>query len=981
MKNHYHLITLLITLSTSLTAQNFTGGFNFYLPPDDTAQSAYLPSFPAKALTDQDFVSINTEGHFLVRDNPIRFFGTNIGFFGAFPSKANAWYVAGRHRKMGFNIVRLQGLDGNPWAWESLFERGSDTRHLNLVNLDKLEYLIAEFKKNGTYINMGLNYCRTYTAQDGVADYDSFPSSFSTLVNYIDPYILFLNKEYAKQLLTHVNPYTGKPLCNDPVMALLEITNENSLYYGWNLNYLKTLGEGGKLPFRYVRMLDSLWVEYLKLKYPSTASLQSAWNIGSDTNQIINRLGNSRFETPVSSDWNFDNWGTGSATMEYDSINVYQGKYSGKAIVSEADGTNWHISLDQVGLSLTKDSAYQITFAARADSIRPITVSVNKSSSPYTGYGYFNTTLTTQWKTFSFSFKPSETIVNNVSFSFGIGSTKGTYWFDNVCFSGIKTQGLLAGESFESNTIRRIDYSECPGFTTQRVKDISAFYLQLEEKYFSAMKSFLKDTLGVKVPIEGTNWPHGAADCAGISISDFMDHHAYWDHPQFPTVPWSNIDWHIENTAMVKTDGGTIPGLMGGTAMLNKPYIISEYNHVFPNRYQVEGHLFVTSYASFQDVDGLMFFNYNSSSLDDWETDKTATYFDLHRNTAMMSLIPSYAIAYRKEMIKKYQQLVTVQYHPDTYLRIPKINFSQTWEVFSLYSPKISLEHGFRTASYHADSTTDFSSLPADPVNPYISDTKELAWDTSGLFTVSAPGFNAATGFFNSFPNHSFGAMTLVSGDDFGTLTWVALDTDSLLSARKSLLTVSSRIENTNMVWDGITTVHNNWGQAPTLMQPLTIKMKLNINADSIVVRPLDTYGNPVSSSKKYYPPSPNIFTVTIDQNKDKTVWFGIDAYGTGGSFVSVAGQRLARGYPLSRNYPNPFKTSTTISFDLPENTFVSLKVFNLFGREVATIASEELSTGRHTRQWNATNMQEGIYFYRLQAGPFTETKKLILLK
>jgi hypothetical protein len=223
--------------------------------------------------------------------------------------------------------------------------------------------------------------------------------------------------------------------------------------------------------------------------------------------------------------------------------------------------------------------------------------------------------------------------------------------------------------------------------------------------------------------------------------------------------------------------------------------------------------------------------------------------------------------------------------------------------------------------------------------------------------------------------------MTLVSGDDFGTLTWIALDTDSLQSTRKSLMTVSSRIQTTGMVWDGIQTVHNNWGHAPTLIQPLSIKLRLNINADSLIVRPLDTYGNPGSFSKKYYPPSPNMFTVTIDQNKDKTVWFGIDAYGKGGSFVSVADQRLAKDYILLQNYPNPFSTSTTFSFELTENSFVSLKVFDIMGSEVATIVSGALSSGYYSKQWNATNMKSGIYFYRFEAGTYTRTNKLILLR
>jgi len=85
--------------------------------------------------------------------------------------------------------------------------------------------------------------------------------------------------------------------------------------------------------------------------------------------------------------------------------------------------------------------------------------------------------------------------------------------------------------------------------------------------------------------------------------------------------------------------------------------------------------------------------------------------------------------------------------------------------------------------------------------------------------------------------------------------------------------------------------------------------------------------------------------------------------------------------YALYQNYPNPFNPLTTISFTLPSRSFVTLKIFDLLGREVATIVSEELSVGNYSRQWNASNISSGIYFYRLQAGSFIETKKLIFLK
>jgi hypothetical protein len=100
---------------------------------------------------------------------------------------------------------------------------------------------------------------------------------------------------------------------------------------------------------------------------------------------------------------------------------------------------------------------------------------------------------------------------------------------------------------------------------------------------------------------------------------------------------------------------------------------------------------------------------------------------------------------------------------------------------------------------------------------------------------------------------------------------------------------------------------------------------------------------------------------------------------------ISSLPEQTAGGIPgifvLDQNYPNPFNPSTTISFSLPEKSFVSLKVFDLLGREVATLVSGELPAGNQSVQWNAANMPGGIYFYRLQAGTYSATKKLVLLK
>jgi hypothetical protein len=85
--------------------------------------------------------------------------------------------------------------------------------------------------------------------------------------------------------------------------------------------------------------------------------------------------------------------------------------------------------------------------------------------------------------------------------------------------------------------------------------------------------------------------------------------------------------------------------------------------------------------------------------------------------------------------------------------------------------------------------------------------------------------------------------------------------------------------------------------------------------------------------------------------------------------------------FELHQNYPNPFNPTTTIRFSLKTKSFVSLKVYDILGRQVTTLVNEEMSAGNFSRIWNAANISSGIYFYRLQAGSFMDTKKLVLLK
>ncbi|HMU44429.1 MAG TPA: T9SS type A sorting domain-containing protein [Ignavibacteriaceae bacterium] len=96
---------------------------------------------------------------------------------------------------------------------------------------------------------------------------------------------------------------------------------------------------------------------------------------------------------------------------------------------------------------------------------------------------------------------------------------------------------------------------------------------------------------------------------------------------------------------------------------------------------------------------------------------------------------------------------------------------------------------------------------------------------------------------------------------------------------------------------------------------------------------------------------------------------------------VADQSNEIPTGFVLEQNYPNPFNPSTAIRFQVPNASFVNLKVYDVLGKEVATLVNEEKPVGNYEVNFNPSNLASGIYFYTLQAGKFTETKKLILLK
>ena len=136
----------------------------------------------------------------------------------------------------------------------------------------------------------------------------------------------------------------------------------------------------------------------------------------------------------------------------------------------------------------------------------------------------------------------------------------------------------------------------------------------------------------------------------------------------------------------------------------------------------------------------------------------------------------------------------------------------------------------------------------------------------------------------------------------------------------------------------------------------------------------------------------------TIDQNdnitenlyQDFTEGAWVNSYRFAYIFSEITSikkenEQVPSDFVLSQNYPNPFNPSTTIKFSIPQSGFVSLKIYDLLGNEIAALVNEELSPGSYSATFDASlanqNLASGIYFYRLESNQFSQTKKLMLIK
>jgi len=162
-----------------------------------------------------------------------RFWGTCFNSGACFPSHKYSEMVARRLAKFGVNMVRTHQMDAE-WATPNLFQFNRSkpkdhTRSFDPESIDRLDYLIYCLKQQGIYIYLDMLTYRQFRPGDEVDAVDELGQAAKPYT-YFDPRLIELQKEFARDLWTHINPYTGLAYCDDPAIALTEIKNESDLF-------------------------------------------------------------------------------------------------------------------------------------------------------------------------------------------------------------------------------------------------------------------------------------------------------------------------------------------------------------------------------------------------------------------------------------------------------------------------------------------------------------------------------------------------------------------------------------------------------------------------------------------------------------------------------------------------------------------------------------------------------------------------------
>ncbi len=782
-------------------------------------------------------------GHLATGAGPIRFWATNLCFEACFPERKQAERLAARLARLGINCVRMHHMDSH-----SIWGDSPNKLTIDPKKLDRLDWLIYQLKEHGIYVNLNLHVSRWFGDAEGFPARNQRPDYDKGLDNF-EPRMIELQKKYARDLLTHVNPYTKTAYTEEPAVAFVEISNEDALFAVWGW------GQLDRLPEPYAGTFRGLWNAWLAKKYGTTEKLRRAWSAG--TQPLGNEmLRNGDFARPPDGPWQMErdaktevSWSSASGGPD--------GARLLRVVVKKQGEVPWRPQMAQAGLAVKKGSAYTLSFQARAEKPLEIAVNCMMAHEPWENLGFSaNVDLGPEWRSHRFTFLPDR---DDRNARITVTSLEpGTYEFAGFSMRPGGIVGLEADQRLEDASVPVLRHGQ-RNFTPPGRNDFIDFLWDTEAEYWLGMYRYLKKDLGVRPLVAGTQMGYSPAHVQ--AALDYVDAHSYWQHPAFPGRPWDPQNWFVRNVALVNSPGGTLAGL-AATRVAGKPYTVSEYNHPAPNAYAAEGFPMIAAIGALQGWDAIYSFAYCHNA--SFEPRRIDSFFDIKSDPTRLVHMPACAALFMRGDAAAAKKTLLVPLSQAAERR--KLHETQSaWTLTSGsfgVDPRSSLEHGIgldlrggAAALPRTPSDKAGQKRPAKTETAFASDTGQLRWDASlpgaGYFIADTPRAKLFTGFVRG-REFKLGDVTLRIGPtrlDWATVSMVAVEGEQLGGKPgRILIAATGAVQNTGAqledLGDNRVTLRNRWGTEPVLCEGIPATLVLPVAAERVRLYPLDESGN-----------------------------------------------------------------------------------------------------------------------------------------
>jgi len=876
------VISVLVLLSFSAQAETSdTALFPFVLPWDDATPgvvnlSGWLPK-PAGKFGQ---VRAGADGHLYAGKERVRFFGVDLAFSANVPAHADAEKVAARLAKFGVNIVRFHIMDMRRYPDGILARNAPDTSTLDPEALDRLDYFIDQLNRRGIYVNLCLLNYRPLCAADGlppeIEQAGGGPYQRRHVVGFFNEAVLETQRVYARNLLTHRNAYTGKTYAESPAVAFVEINNENGLIHAW-------LGrEVDELPERFRTELRAQWNAWLRACYGTDARLRQAWSSGENT-PGPELLTNGGFAQGTQG-WTLECHRPDAEASLAESASGPKALPGAKAVevrVAKPGAQSWFVRFEQNGVRVRAGASYTLVFWAKADRPATLNVSLEMSRAPWHVLAArHGVALTAEWQRFRFVLPAGESD-ERARMIFDPPPQAGTLALAGVSLREGGVRGLDAGERLAGDAVPAFETAHFSERTEDAQRDWIRFLWETEDRYWQAMRDYLKRDLNVQALIIGT-----AVGCSTPNLMvrlDAVDSHAYWQHPVFPGRPWDENNWYVKNVSMVNDRGGIFSAL-ALRRVAGKPFCVTEYGHPAPNTFVSEGHLLRAAYASLQDWDYVSASRYSHS--DHWDLRCIRNYFDINAHPTMMAtLIPAAALFLRGD-VKPAREAVEVPL--STEREVDALRHTYAWKLVDAGDLGVSRETPLvhRVAVVAEGQASSAQALKPEAVagDRFVSDTGELCWDARekerGVVTVNAARSKAVIG-YGGGKRFELGGVTIEPGPTrqagWSAITVTAMEGEFGQRPCRMLVTATGEAGNTNMGWKNPehSSVGKDWGEAPTVAEGIPAKITLPYDAESLEAWALDERGQR-RTRLKIAPDANGRAVVTIGPEQ-RTLWYEVE--------------------------------------------------------------------------------------------------------